>query len=308
MSQPALPRIAFLGLGLMGQAMVRRLLASGYPVTVWNRTLSAATPLAAEGATVVAEPAEAARGCDLLFTMLFDDAAYEQTLFGASGALGALPPDALHIACGTISVALSARLAAEHARRGQQYVAAPVFGRPNVAAEGRLWIVAAGDADALDRARPALAALSRGVSIAGSQPAQAHGVKLAGNFMINLMIQAMSEAVVFAEGQGIDPETMLDTINSALFQSPFYSAYARLLLHPPHPPGATLALGIKDATLFLEAAESTGLRPEVAALIAARLRAAVGAGPGSGPGAGLGSADWASGMLTAARHAATLKA
>lgn len=291
-----MPRISFFGLGVMGRAMVRRLLGAGYAVTVWNRTLSAATPLAADGATVVAEAAEAARGCDVLFTMLFDDAAYEQVFAGESGALAALPAGALHVACGTVSVALSRSLAAEHARRGQQYVAAPVFGRPNVAAEGRLWIVAAGEHDALERARPLLEALSRGISVVGGEPSQAHAVKLTGNFMINLMIEAMSEAVVFAEGQGIDPGTMLETVNSALFQSPFYAAYARLLLNPPDPPGATLALGLKDATLFLDAAESAGVRPEMAAVIAGRLRAAVADGHGS--------TDWAAGMLSAARAAA----
>ncbi len=281
-------------MGLMGRAMARRLLEARFPVTVWNRTLAAATPLAAEGATVVAEAAEAVRGCDVLCTMLFDDAAYEQTVMG--GALDALGAGALHVACGTISVRLSERLTVEHARRGQQYVAAPVFGRPNVAAEGRLWIVAAGEAAAVERARPVLAAMSRGLSIAGSEPAQAHAVKLAGNFMINLMIEAMSEAVVFAEARGIDAATMLETVNAALFQSPFYAAYARLLLNRPDPPGATLGLGLKDVTLFLDAAESAGVRPEVARVVAERLRAAAEAG--------LGSADWAAGMLTAAREAA----
>ena len=280
----------------MGSAMVRRLLASGYSVTVWNRTLATAKPLAAEGAKVVTEASEAARGCDVLLTMLFDDAAHEQTLLTEAGALEALPAGSLHVACGTISVGLSQRLAAAHAGRGHQFVAAPVFGRPNVAADGKLWIVAAGEGAALERAEPVLTALSRGISLVGSEPHQAHAVKLAGNFMINLMIQAMSEAVVFAEGQGIDPATMLETVNAALFQSPFYATYARLLLSPPDPPGATLRLGLKDVTLFLEAAGSCGLKPEVAAVIAARLRTAAESG--------LGEADWAAGMLAAARTAA----
>ena len=280
----------------MGSAMVRRLLATGHAVTVWNRTPAAATPLAADGATVVTEAAEAARGCDVLLTMLFDDAAHEQTLLGAGGALAALPAGALHVACGTISVGMSQRLAAAHAAGGQQFVAAPVFGRPNVAADGRLWIVAAGEDAALGRAEPVLTALSRGISRVGSEPQQAHAVKLAGNFMINLMIQAMSEAVVLAEGLGMDAATMLETVNTALFQSPFYATYARLLLAPPDPPGATLRLGLKDVTLFLEAAGSCGLKPEVATVIAARLRAAAESG--------LGEADWAAGMLAAARSAA----
>ncbi len=295
-------RISFLGAGQMGQAMVRRLLAAGHRVTVWNRTFATATPLAAEGAVVAATPAEAVTGCDVLVTMLFDDAAYEQTLAGSEGALAALSASSLHIACGTISVALSRRFAEEHARHGQDYVAAPVFGRPNVAAEGRLWIVAAGETAAVERARPLLGLLSRGISVVGNRPEQAHAVKLAGNFMITMMVQAMSEVVLLAEGQGIDPERTLETINSALFQSPFYAAYGDLLLHAPERPGATLDLGFKDLSLFLAAAQQVGVHPEFGTVIAERLRSA--------RDAGLGREDWASGMLQAARAAsaaATLK-
>ena len=301
MSPSATQKIAILGIGQMGAAMASRLLDAGYSVTLWNRTDAATAPLVAEGATPATTPAEAAKACDVLLTMLFDDAAYEQTLLGDHGALSTLPTHAVHIACGTISVALSQRLDEEHKRLGHAYVAAPVFGRPNVAAEGRLWIVAAGDPAAIERVRPVLALLSRGISVVGDRPAQAHAVKLAGNFMITMMIQAMSEAVVFAQGQGIDPAPMLDTINAALFQSPFYATYSNLLLNPPATPGATLSLGLKDIALFIAAANDVHVHPEVASLIAQRLRLAVESG--------LGSSDWAAGMLQAAQAAsATLKA
>lgn len=301
MSHSGTQKIAFLGAGKMGAAMIRRLLEAGYSVTLWNRTPAAVAPLVAEGATPAKTPAEAAKGCDVLITMLFDDAAYEQILLGDSGALAVLPAHALHIACGTISVALSQRIDQEHARLGHAYVAAPVFGRPSVAEEGRLWIVVGGEDAAVERARPLLALLSRGISVVGNRPAQAHGVKLVGNFMITMMIQSMSEAVLFAEGQGIDPAQMLETINSALFQSPFYTTYANLLLQPPAKPGATLHLGLKDITLFLEAATSANVHPEVAAVIAVRLCEAIDAG--------LGPSDWAAGMLQAAQAvSAKLKA
>ncbi|MGB7547962.1 MAG: NAD(P)-dependent oxidoreductase, partial [Terracidiphilus sp.] len=137
-------RIAFLGLGNMGSPMARRLLAAGHEVTVWNRTRQRAEGLASQGAAVAATPGEAARAASAVLTMLFDDTAHEEVLFGADGALDALQPGALHVSLSTISVALSERLTAEHARRGQAFVAAPVFGRPNVAEEGRLWIVVGG--------------------------------------------------------------------------------------------------------------------------------------------------------------------
>ena len=236
-------RIGFLGLGNMGTPMARRLLAAGHELSVWNRSEARSEPLIREGAIAAATPAEAELGADAVITMLFDDAANEEVLFGANGLLDALDPGALHIACSTISVALSERLTAEHARRGIDFVAAPVFGRPNVAEEGRLWIVVAGADGAVARARPLLEPLSRGISVVGREPRQAHAVKLGGNFLISAMIHSLSESFVYAAGQGVDPETFLETVNSALFQSPFYAAYGKVMLHPPEQIGATIALG-----------------------------------------------------------------
>ena len=254
-------KIAFLGLGKMGGPMALRLLAAGHELTVWNRTRERADALAVQGAHVAATPAEAARTSDAVFTMLFDDAANEAVLFGPEGALDALNPGALHISLSTISVALSERLTAEHARRGLAFVAAPVFGRPSVAEDGLLWIVVAGQQQAIATARPLLEPLSRGISVIGAEPRQAHALKLGGNFLISAMIHALGEAFVYASAQGIEPETFLETVNSALFQSPFYAAYGKVMLHPPEQPGATIELGFKDLRLLREAAASrhTGL-------------------------------------------------
>ena len=163
-------KIGFLGLGKMGTAMALRLIAAGHELAVWNRTEGRTEPLIREGAIAAATPAEAELGADAVITMLFDDAAHEEVLFGANGLVDALSPGALHISCSTISVALSERLTAEHARRGSAFVAAPVFGRPNVAEEGRLWIVVAGADEAVAKARPVLEPLSRG-NFSGGQGA-----------------------------------------------------------------------------------------------------------------------------------------
>ena len=176
-------KIGFLGLGNMGSAMARRLIAAGHEVTVWNRNRAKAEALASEGASVAATPAEAEQGKDAVVSMLFDDAANEEVLLGPDGALSAMESGALHIACSTISVALSERLTREHKARNLQFAAAPVFGRPNIAAEGKLWIVAAGAEDAIAKARPVLEVMSRGITIAGPKPAQAHAIKVAGNLM-----------------------------------------------------------------------------------------------------------------------------
>ena len=256
-------KIAFLGLGKMGAPMARRLLEAGHELTVWNRSPGRAEALVAAGTALAKTPAEAARNADAVLTMLFDDAANEEVLFGgadgaSSGAVDALRPGALHIAFSTISVALSERLTAEHTRRGQLFVAAPVFGRPNVAEEGRLWIVAAGADEAIGMARPLLEPLSRGISVIGTEPRQAHALKLGGNFLIGAMIHSLGESFVYAAGQGIDPEVFLETVNSALFQSPFYAAYGKVMLHPPERPGATIDLGAKDLRLLRQAAAARG--------------------------------------------------
>ena len=287
-------KIGFLGLGNMGEPMAKRLLAAGHEVTVWNRTQTRAEALTASGAKVAASPAEAARDKDAVMTMLFDDAANEEVLFGSNGLLDALDPGSLHIAMSTISVALSERLTAEHRKRGIDFVAAPVFGRPNIAADGKLWIVAAGTSNAIERARPVFAPLSRGVTVIGSEPPQANAVKLGGNFLISAMIHSLGEAFVFAEGQGIEPAVFFEAVNSALFQSPFYAAYAKVMLNPPEHAGATISLGEKDLRLLREAAASHNTRISLAenlAQVFAEARTA-----------GLADEDWAVGQYRMAQR------
>jgi 3-hydroxyisobutyrate dehydrogenase-like beta-hydroxyacid dehydrogenase len=286
-------KIGFLGLGKMGAPMAMHLLAAGHELRVWNRTEGKTEPLLREGAIAAATPAEAELGADAVMTMLFDDAANEEVLFGPNGLMDAMSPGVLHISSSTISVALSERLTQEHARRGHEFVAAPVFGRPNVAEEGRLWIVAAGAEKAVARARPLLEPLSRGITVVGTEPRQAHAVKLGGNFLISAMIQALSESFVYAEKQGIDPATFFEAVNSALFQSPFYAAYSKVMLHPPESPNATIELGEKDLRLLREAAAGRGTRLSLADLLAevfAEARAA-----------GLAQEDWAVGQYKMAQ-------
>lgn len=261
-------RIGFLGLGKMGAPMARRLLAAGHELAVWNRTEGRAEPLIREGAIAAGTPAEAELGADAVVTMLFDDAAHDEVLFGPNGLMDALSPGVLHISCSTISVALSERLTQDHARRGLDFVAAPVFGRPNIAEEGRLWTVVAGAESAVAQARPLLEAFSRGISVVGKEPRQAHALKLGGNFMISAMIESLGEGATFAEAQGIDPEVFLETVNSALFQSPLYASYSKVMLNPPETPAATMQLGEKDLQLFRRAAAARGIRLNLAELLA----------------------------------------
>jgi len=170
-------RIGFLGLGNMGTPMALRLVTAGYELSVWNRSEERTKPLIHEGAIAAATPAEAELGSDAVITMLLDDAAYEEVLFGVHRMIDALSPGVLHILCGTISMALAERLALEHSNRGVDFVGAPVFGRPSDAKDGQLWIVAAGADKAVDRARPLLATFSQGITVVGKEPQQAYAIK-----------------------------------------------------------------------------------------------------------------------------------
>jgi len=281
-------KIGFLGLGKMGTPMARHLLAGGHELRVWNRTEGKTEPLLREGAIAAATPAEAELGADAVITMLFDDAANEEVIFGANGLMDALSPGAVHISCSTISVALSERLTHEHARRRHEFVASPVFGRPSVAEQGKLWVVMAGAERAVVKARPLLETFSRGISVVGTEPREGHAVKLGGNFLISAMLYSLSEAFVYADGQGIEPAVFFEAINSALFQSPFYAAYSKIMLNPPAEAGASISLGAKDTRLLREAAASRGTRVKLADTLAEIFAQA--------KAAGLSNQDWAVGM------------
>jgi 3-hydroxyisobutyrate dehydrogenase-like beta-hydroxyacid dehydrogenase len=287
-------KVGFLGLGKMGTPIARRLHAAGHEVTVWNRSRDRAEALLAEGVKVASTPAEAAQGNEIVLTMLFDDAAHQEVLYGAEGLLGALKPGMTHISLSTISVAFSERLTADHARIGVDFIAAPVFGRPNVAEEGRLWIVVGGADAAVRHSRALLSAFSRGISVVGKEPRQAHAVKLGGNFLISAMIHSLGEGFVYASGQGVEPEVFFETVNSALFQSPYYAAYAKVMLHPPEQPAATIEMGAKDLRLLREAAESRHTRLSLADQLWEVFTEA--------QQVGLGSEDWAVGQYKMAQR------
>jgi 3-hydroxyisobutyrate dehydrogenase-like beta-hydroxyacid dehydrogenase len=269
--------VAFLGTGNMGLPMARNLLRAGHRLAVWNRTRERARPLQAEGARVAATPAEAVQGCEAMVTMLADDRAVEESLF--EGALHALPGGAVHAGMSTVSVALSKRLAEEHGVRGQGYVAAPVFGRPEAAAEKRLWVVAAGPGEQVERCRPLFDAIGRGISVVGDRPEAANAVKLAGNLSIASAIETLAEAYALAGKYGVAPRTVLDTINSALFASPLYANYGGIIADQRfEPAGFRLRLGLKDVRLLLEAAEAVSQPLPLASLVRDRMLAALARG------------------------------
>ncbi len=270
----------------MGSAITSRLIESGHSLTVWNRTASKVKPLVEKGAASAASPSEAVRESEVVFTMLMDDHAVVEVVLNGD-LIESLPNGAVHVSLSTLSVQLSQQLTIEHSVRKRTFVAAPVFGRPNVAAEGKLWTVVAGRPDAVEKVRPLLETFSRGITMLGDKPYKAHAMKIGGNFLITAMIASLSEGFVYAESQSIDPAQYAEVVNSALFRSPFYEAYSGVMLHPPDVPGATVALGQKDVRLFRESAQATSTRTPLADHFAEQLHEAAEAG--------LRDRDWAAG-------------
>jgi 3-hydroxyisobutyrate dehydrogenase-like beta-hydroxyacid dehydrogenase len=259
--------VAVIGLGRMGSAMARNLLRAGLRVTVHNRTPSKASPLAAEGARVAGSPADAARDCEVALTMLADDPAVEQTTFGDSGLASALPAGAIHVCSSTISTSFARRLAAAHAERGQPYVSAPVFGRPEAAEAKKLLVVAAGPAPTVSRCHPVFDGVGRQTFIAGAEPWQANALKLCGNFMLASMIETFGEAYATLRKANVAPHLFLEVMN-ALFASPVYANYGRIIADEQfEPAGFALKLGLKDMRLALETAGECASPMPLASLI-----------------------------------------
>jgi 3-hydroxyisobutyrate dehydrogenase-like beta-hydroxyacid dehydrogenase len=247
-------RIGFLGIGQMGQGMARNLLKAGHEIIVYNRTRQCAEELQSDGARVADTPADASR-LEIVFTMLADDAAVENVVFGDWGMLGALPSGGLHVSMSTISTALARRLNQAHAEKGQKYISAPVFGRPEAAAAGRLVIVAAGAASSIDRARPMLEAMGQKIFTGGAEPWMANAIKLAGNFSLAALLETLGEAMALMRKAQIDPKLFLEITNS-LYRSPVYENYGKMIAEQKfEPAGFALRLGLKDVRLALAAAD-----------------------------------------------------
>jgi len=261
-------KVGFIGLGNMGQPMARNLRAAGHELVVYNRSRDKAETLRQQGARVADSPADAARGADVLFTMLADDAAVEGVAFGESGLLAGLGQGALHVSSSTLSVGLSERLAEAHAKAGQRYVSAPVFGRPEAAEAKQLWVVASGPPADVARCLPLLEALGRGLTVLGEKASQANVVKLTGNFLIASMMEALGEAFALTRKSGIEPAVFLELFQSVFARSPIFERYAVLIAGAQYEPaGFKLRLGLKDVRLALEAAGAAQVPMPLASLL-----------------------------------------
>ncbi|HXZ78686.1 MAG TPA: NAD(P)-dependent oxidoreductase [Terriglobales bacterium] len=289
-------RVGFIGLGNMGQAMAQNLLKAGHELTVYNRSRNRTEPFQSAGAKVASSPADAARFAEVLITMLADDNALEDVLFEPGNAVQSLAKGAIHLSMSTISVALSQRLQTVHQQREQLYVSAPVFGRPRVAAEGKLFIVAAGPRTAIDKCDPLFSALGQRTFKIGEDPVSANVLKLSGNFLIASIIESLGEAVALVRKYGVDPAVYIEVLTGSLFAAPVFKTYGGLIAEEKYQPaGFRLHLGLKDIRLALAAAEAAAVPMPTASVIRDRALAGIANG--------LGDDDWSSLARIAAEQA-----
>jgi len=288
-------KIAFIGLGKMGMGMARNLLRGGHEVSVYNRSREKAEALAAEGARAASSPAVASRGADVVMTMVADDLAVEDIVFGSEGIASGMGEDCVHVSHSTISTVMARRLTAEHAARRQGYLSVPVFGRPDAADSRNLLVVAAGPGKYIERCRPLFSAIGRQTFIVGTEAWQANVAKLCGNFTIAAVIEALAEAYATLRKAGVEPESFLEIMN-ALYGSPVIAGYGRIMAREQfEPAGFALKLGLKDVRLVLAAAEECGAPMPVASVVHDHLLSALAQGQGE--------LDWSSVALVAARNA-----
>ncbi|MGF6767997.1 3-hydroxyisobutyrate dehydrogenase-like beta-hydroxyacid dehydrogenase [Paraburkholderia sp. GAS199] len=265
--------IGMIGLGAMGQAMARNLVKAGHSVKAWNRSGS---PV--DGVTMVASPADACQG-DAVLTMLSDDSVIRSVLL-EPGVLSAMKPGLIHVVMSTISVAFAHELVALHAAAGIDYVSAPVLGRPDVAAKGELNILVGGAPHATATLGPVFDALGKRVWDMGADAPAANAAKIACNMMITMAIEAMAEAVVLTEANGLARESFFDLILNTLFGSRSYQVYSAIIAAGQYEPGFKASLGLKDLRLATEAAGQAGRSLPMLAAVHGQMAATVDAGWG----------------------------
>ncbi len=271
--------VGMIGLGVMAQAMAKNLVAAGYVVKIWNRSGGEIA-----GATMVRSPVDALQG-DVALTMLSEDAAIRSVLLD-SGALAQARGGLTHVVMSTISVAFARELVEAHETAGVKYISAPVLGRPNVAAQGELNIIAGGALEAIERVRPVFDVLGKKVWEVGIDAAAANAAKIACNMMIAMSIEAMAEAVVITESNGLGRDQFFELMLGTLFGCRPYQSYSANIAHAAYDPGFKAVLGLKDLRLAREAAAPSGRT--------LRLLDAVHRQMGDAVKAGMGDRDWSS--------------
>jgi 3-hydroxyisobutyrate dehydrogenase-like beta-hydroxyacid dehydrogenase len=262
-------RVGVVGLGHMGRAFAANLIEDGHQVSVYDRDPERTTEIA--GARTVAQLADLA-DCDVVVTSLPDDDALAAVALGPEGLAGVLAPGAVHISTSTVSPAVSRRVAEEHGRHRQDYIAAPVLGNPDFARERKLFVLAAGPRPALAKVRALLARLGQRVFMIGEDAALANLVKLGANVLTATTLECMGEVLALLRKGGVDAHLAFDVLTNSLFDSRVHKTYGGKIVEERYSPaGMAARLAIKDLRLALAEAERAAVPMPAASLVHDRL-------------------------------------
>ncbi len=272
-------KIAYLGLGIMGQGMAGNLLKAGYPVTVWNRTPDRCTPLVARGAKQAATPAQAVREADVIMYCFSDDAAVEAVVFGEDGILAGVRAGQIALDMTTLHPDTSRREAAAYAEKGVEFLDAPVFGSKNEAATGGLWIVVGGKKEVFEAVLPILKPLSETTHYMGGT-AMGASMKLVGNLVVAAQLEALGEAMILATKAGLNPQDVLGVLHVTDFKSPIFDGVGAALIERDFSTHFALKLMLKDANLIARFAQDLNVPVPAAAAIREVIKGAVNKGWG----------------------------
>jgi 3-hydroxyisobutyrate dehydrogenase-like beta-hydroxyacid dehydrogenase len=250
-------KVGFIGLGRMGKGMARRIHEGEHELAVYDVVREATAEFAAVGARVASSVANLCETSEVVITMLVEDATVVDVVLGPGGIRDSLPSGAIHLAMGTYGVAAIRTMVDAHAKANQVLVAAPVLGRPDLAASGQLGIVAAGPAEEVRRCQPLLQLMGRRVFEAGVKPESATAIKLANNLVLGAAIVAQGEAFSLVRKFGVAPQVMYDVMMDGLFAgAPAYKGYGKTMVDETYDKvGSPVFVGIKDANLILAAAD-----------------------------------------------------
>ena len=249
-------KVGFIGLGRMGSGMASRILEHGHDLVVYDVVPESTARAADAGARVASSLADLCAEREVVITMLAEDAAVHEVALGAGGLRDALPAGAIHLAMGTYGIGTIRTLSSAHAAAKQTLVAAPVLGRPDLAASGQLGIVSAGPDDAVSRCEPLFTIIGRLTFRAGKEPEAASAIKLANNLVLGCAIQAMGEAFSLVRKYDVQPQVLYDVMTEGLFSAPAYKVYGKIIVEEAYDrAGSTIALNLKDANLIIAAGD-----------------------------------------------------
>jgi len=247
--------ISYLGLGTMGRGMVSNLLKAGYKLTVWNRSAEKCEPFARKGARVAKSPADAVRDTELVVYSLSNDQAIEEVVFGTKGILSGIKEGQIAVDMSTVLPAMSLREQEAYAKRGVDFFDAPVFGSKQESADAKLWIMAAGNKAIFEKVKPVLEHLGQTVHYLGKN-GNAAAMKLVGNLIVALELEALSEGLVLAQKARLDLNTVMEVVKVADFRSPLLVSNGQNILKRDFSPSFALKLMLKDVGLIEKFAKS----------------------------------------------------